>query len=114
MAAKTEPLTPKQLALHLETDARTVRKFLRSKHGKVGQGKRWAISGTKKELTQISKDFEAWRASNARPIKDKVSATEPEVDDSITEELDIESELEDLDPTFEDLEDIEDLDLDLD
>lgn len=52
----TEPLTPKQLARLLKTDARTVRKFLRNQYGKVGQGNRWGL-----DHDDLDKFTDAWR-----------------------------------------------------
>ena len=59
--AKT--LTPKELAVELGTDARTVRKFLRSSDGldaKVGKGQRWAIEA--RQVRSLRSRFEKWNA----------------------------------------------------
>ena len=106
MATKAEPLTPKQLALQLGTDARTVRKFLRSTRGLVGQGKRWQIEGTKKALEKLTKEFEEWKTTSTRP-----STPDTEEAEGPTK-LDADDAIEDMD--FEDLDEVEDLDLDLD
>jgi hypothetical protein len=61
--------TPTELAEELETDPRTVRKFLRSltpKEKQPGRGHRWEIPANKRSLTRLSKQFEAWAALHTR------------------------------------------------
>lgn len=60
-----EPLTAKQLARMLNTKARTVRKFLRTEYGNVGQGNRWTV-GLEDELLE---HWAAWR----KPIEARLS-----------------------------------------
>ena len=59
--------TTAAVAEKLDTDPRTLRKFLRSDQGmnsKVGKGKRWAIEG--KEIAPLKIKFIAWlEARNA-------------------------------------------------
>ena len=106
MAQKAEPLNPKQLALQLGTDARTVRKFLRSTRGLVGQGKRWQIEGTKKAIEKITKEFEEWKTTSTRPSTPETDEAEGPTKADALDALD--------EVDFEDLDEIEDLDLDLD
>lgn len=54
-----EPLTPKQLARLLHTDARTVRKFLRNQYGKIGQGNRWGLDHD--DLDDFTAAWLEWR-----------------------------------------------------
>lgn len=57
-------LTPKELAARFDTDARTVRKFLRSTEGmdaKVGKGQRWAIEA--KQVRSLKARFNRWDAA---------------------------------------------------
>jgi len=74
MAART--MTPAELATEFETDARTVRKFLRSvtdKENQPGKGSRWAIEARK--VASLRKRFDKWTAElEAR----KVAATDDE------------------------------------
>lgn len=73
-------LTPKELALKFETDARTVRKFLRSDAGldaKVGKGQRWAIEA--KQVRSLKARFEKWDAARQAPadeVEAEVEATD--------------------------------------
>jgi len=97
-----EPLSAKQLALHLKTDARTTRKFLRATFGLVGQGSRWSIEGTPKELKKLTKDFAAWQEKNATRAK-------PADAESKASEA---SEGDDEEINLEELDDHDDLDLD--
>lgn len=75
-----EPLSAKGLAIELGTDARTVRKFLRHKFGGVGQGHRWQIEATKKSLTKIHKEFDAWQ--KPKDVK-KIDVGDDEIPDEI-------------------------------
>lgn len=71
-----ENITPKQLALMLKTNARTVRKFLRSQYGKVGQGNRWGVD--EEELPRFVAAWSQWRAEiDARGKEQAASAEEP-------------------------------------
>lgn len=70
-------ITPKELALRFDTDARTVRKFLRSDAGydaKVGKGQRWAIEA--KDVRSLKTRFTKWIAANeeAKAKKDETPA----------------------------------------
>jgi len=73
----TKTLTPKELALELGTDPRTVRKFLRSAEGmdaKVGKGQRWAIEA--KAVRSLRTRFNRWdeaRKAPAAPEADEVT-----------------------------------------
>ena len=52
-------LSAKEAASKIGTDARTLRKFLRSKSGKIGQGNRWLIDPD--DLDDLKREFEASR-----------------------------------------------------
>jgi len=71
MATKTEPLSAKEAAAELGTDARTLRKFLRKKSGVIGQGNRWAIDPG--DIKDLRKEFNAWQSegSKVKPAEDK-------------------------------------------
>ncbi len=85
MAART--LTPKEVALEFGTDARTLRKFLRSDAKAKGtetpgKGSRWAIPATR--MKSMRKGFDAWNAANEAK---KAEATEtPEVTETVNED----------------------------
>lgn len=55
--------TPKEIALKFDTDARTVRKFLRSEVGTVGKGQRWAIEA--KDMRSLKSKFTKWATAAA-------------------------------------------------
>ena len=58
--------TPKELALQFETDARTVRKFLRDVtpvEDHPGKGSRWAIEN--RTIRSLTKKFTEWEAARA-------------------------------------------------
>jgi len=83
-------LTAKAAASMLGTNGRTLRKFLRSKFGTVGQGKRWAISAD--EVDDLKAEFAKWsKGSRSEP---KPKAVEAAVDDDDNDELE---EIEDID-----------------
>jgi hypothetical protein len=74
-------LTSAELATELETDGRTVRKFLRSvtpKDAQPGKGSRWSIE--KKQLRTLRKQFADWTA--AREAATDETAPEVEVDET--------------------------------
>ena len=57
-------MTPADLATELESDARTVRKFLRSitpKEDQPGKGSRWTIE--KKQLRSLRSQYAKWVAA---------------------------------------------------
>lgn len=75
-------ITPKELAAELGTDARTVRKFLRSPAGfdaRVGKGQRWAIES--KSVRSLKAKFAKWdearkaaAADNSPEVTEEVEA----------------------------------------
>ena len=72
-----EAITPKQLALMLKTNARTVRKFLRTQYGKVGQGTRWGVDAD--ELPKFVEAWTEWRDKvDARGKDQEAEAEEPD------------------------------------
>lgn len=102
--AAGDGLTAKQLASALGTDGKTVRKFLRSEFGKVGQGQRWNIDPDK--VDELKTKFEAWgKRTRSTKSKDKAKVEDVPVDE--VEELD-NDELEDI----SDIEELDDLELD--
>jgi hypothetical protein len=84
MHQMAQTLTPKEIALQWETDARTVRKFLRSPNGtgKVGQGNRHAIET--KSVKSLKKAFDAWLAAKAAKATE---TAEPDADEAIEAEV---------------------------
>jgi hypothetical protein len=98
-------LTAKALAKELGTNGREVRKFLRHKYGKVGQGARWNINPDL--VDELKKDFADW-GKRTRSTTKKSKAT-PTADDAVDEVEELENdELEDI----SDIEELDDLELD--
>lgn len=117
-----EKLSAKQAAIELGTDARTLRKFLRSDAcpmEPVGQGARYEF--TKGEVNKLKKLFTSWSGAPKKKAEKVIEApVEEEVpeDEEAIEEIDIEDEFEDdfdnLEPDDDDLEEIDFEDIDLD
>lgn len=76
-------LTPKELALRFDTDARTVRKFLRSEDIHAGKGQRHAIEA--KTVKSLNRRFNLWIAAKVTPTPDALEGVNfdnpPETDD---------------------------------
>jgi hypothetical protein len=92
-------ITPAEFAEIIGSDGRTVRKFLRNvtpKDEHPGKGARWALPGTKREVTKLQKQFTEWAAAQekARTEREEKAAQVDEVEVEETEE----------EPTVEDLE----------
>lgn len=81
-----EAITPKQLALMLKTNARTVRKFLRTQYGKVGQGNRWGVDAD--ELPKFTEAWNAWRERVDARGKDQGAEVE-DPDDEAEDEMEV-------------------------
>ena len=74
-------LTPADLAAEFDTDARTVRKFLRSvtpKDDQPGKGSRWNIE--KKQLRSLRSQYTKWVAAQAKPDTDENETDETTVE----------------------------------
>lgn len=87
-----EGLSAKEAAQRIGTDARSLRKFLRSKRGLVGQGKRWTLDPA--EIPQLKADFDEY----SRPKTKEVKVTAPAIDNDDEDD----TEIEDLDFDTED------------
>lgn len=119
--AKSEPLSAKETAMKLGTDARTLRKFLRATREGVGQGNRWSIESSGKEMVKLTKEFEAWeknKGKSARQVEPKLktlTADDEDLDevedilDSVEDEHldDVEFETQDDEDEVLELEDID-------
>ena len=72
-------LTPTDLATEFETDARTIRKFLRTvtpKDDQPGKGHRWGIE--KRQVRSLRKQFTDWSAALAaktEPVEETEEVT---------------------------------------
>lgn len=89
MIIMSNVMTPAEFAATVESDGRTVRKFLRSIHTKdeqPGKGKRWELAGDKRSVTKLQKQFREWSAKQADEkaarAAEKAAQANAEVDDS--------------------------------
>lgn len=125
--ATTEKLSAKQAAIEIGTDARTLRKFLRSDSSTFepcGQGNRYEF--TAKQLKKLQREFDAWGSKAKSPSKSKGKKQDgdtlgdllaeeemdeiEEIDEADLEEVEDEpsdDELEEIEDELEDLEDLE-------
>lgn len=85
-----DALSAKEAAKRIGTDGRTLRKFLRSQRGLVGQGNRWAIM--EDEIDDLKEKFEAWQKPKAKEVK---VALKPLDDDDVDEIEDLDFDLDD-------------------
>lgn len=108
-APTSNKLSAKEAAALIGTDARTLRKFLRSESGLVGQGQRWEIDPDKvDELKARFTNFtKAKGESTAKKAKSK-DAPARRVSQVDADELEDDDELEGL-MDLDDLDDLEDL-----
>jgi hypothetical protein len=85
-----EPISAKQLANELGTDARTCRKFLREASGleAPGQGARWNFE--RKQLKSLTKKFQEWQGAKRQVISKDIEVEE--LADEDFEELDFDDE----------------------
>ncbi len=83
--------TTTALAADLNTNPRTLRKFLRSDASgveAVGKGSRYALPTAKREVAALKKKFDAWGAAQAeakakRDAEVEVEVETPEVEDEV-------------------------------
>lgn len=83
-------MTTATLAEALETTPRELRKFLRSDASgieSVGKGARYALPGSKREVTALAKKFAAWTEAKA-PQADPEVEVEGDTDEVEAPEVD--------------------------
>lgn len=110
MTAST--MTTKDFAAALSTDPRTVRKYLRSvtpKADQPGKGSRWELPGTKTAIAKHLKQFTKWTEDEAKRNADRLAKAAKDAAAKVTETADAgEEEVEeDLDPTDQDIAEVE-------
>lgn len=88
-------MTPAEFAVEVDSDGRTVRKFLRAtmpKETHPGKGARWSLPGTAREVNKLKKQFADWHTSQdeARAAREAAKAEEAnaEVEEIEDDELD--------------------------
>lgn len=77
--------TPATLATEFGTDARTVRKFLRSDASgveAVGKGARYSLPTAKREIAALKKRFTSWDEARKAPQVEADAPEAPEVDEN--------------------------------
>ena len=93
-------ITPKELAVEVNSDPKTVRKFLRHitpKDDRPGKGSRWVIPANAKALTKLKGQFDAWdearQEAAARRAEEANAETETdEVEDEVEVDEDADTE----------------------
>lgn len=83
MIPMSQTMTPTEFAATVDSDGRTVRKFLRSitpKDEQPGKGSRWALAADKRSLTKLSKQFGDWTAKQAEEKAKRDAEAESEVE----------------------------------
>lgn len=98
-------MTPAELAEHLDATPRYTRKFLRAitpREDQPGKGGRWAIDGSKKELSQLTKKFKEFQKAD----EEKRKAREERAAARAAKEA-AKAKVKDIEPTSEELEAIE-------
>jgi len=101
-------LSAKEAATAIGTDARSLRKYLRSQHGLVGQGQRWLIAPD--DIPELKAKFDVF-SKGAKPKVDKPAkkAAKPKADAPPPDDDDELEDLTDLMPDDDELEDLDDL-----
>lgn len=93
----TAVMTPAEFAVEVDSDGRTVRKFLRSitpREEQPGKGSRWSLPATKRDITRLKKQFAEWSAKQAEDAAKRATekaeklAAEAETDETDEIELD--------------------------
>lgn len=78
-------ITPAEFATEVNSDSRTVRKFLRSvtaKENQPGKGGSWKIE--KRDVSKLRRQFNQWNESKPEPTT-KVQAAPPEIVEEVDE-----------------------------
>jgi hypothetical protein len=84
-------MTPTEFAATVDSDGRTVRKFLRSitpKDEQPGKGSRWALPAAKRDVAKLTKQFKEWTAKQAQEAADRAAAKAQEATDAVEVEDD--------------------------
>ena len=91
MIIMSNVMTPTEFAATVDSDGRTVRKFLRSitaKENQPGKGSRWELDGSKRSVTKLQKQFAEWsakqaeeRAARAQKAAEDAAAAVDEIDE---------------------------------
>ena len=81
-------MTPTEFAATVDSDGRTVRKFLRSitpKDEQPGKGSRWALSAGKRDIAKLTKQFTEWTAKQAEEAAKRAQAKADEAAAAVEE-----------------------------
>lgn len=81
-------ITPAEFAELVESDGRTVRKFLRSitpREDQPGKGSRWQLDGTKRSVNKLQKQFAEWTAAQAQAALERAEKAKAEADAQVDE-----------------------------
>ena len=87
-------MTPAEFAVEVDSDGRTVRKFLRSitpKEDQPGKGSRWSLPATKREVNALKKKFGEWSEAQekARTERAEKAAEVEEIEEPAVDEVEL-------------------------
>lgn len=91
-------MTPTEFAVTVDSDGRTVRKFLRSitpRDDQPGKGSRWELAAGKRDLTKLQKQFREWSAKQADEKAARAAAAAEKANAEVTDEVDEDINLDD-------------------
>lgn len=92
-----DTMTPAEFAVEVDSDGRTVRKFLRSitpREDQPGKGSRWSLPTTKREVNRLKKQFAEWSAKQAEERAQRAAQAAEEARSQV-EETEDDVELDD-------------------
>jgi hypothetical protein len=95
MIIMTAVMTPAEFAVEVDSDGRTVRKFLRSitpRDEQPGKGSRWSLPATKRDITRLKKQFAEWTAKQAEAAAERAAKAAEDAAEKVEE---LEDELDD-------------------
>lgn len=79
-------ITTNELAAELSTTPRVARKFLRSitpREEQPGKGSRWAIDGSKRNLTSLGKQFKVWHEAELQARAERAARAAAEAAEAV-------------------------------
>ncbi len=94
MMIMSNTMTPTEFAATVDSDGRTVRKFLRSitpKDDQPGKGSRWELAGDKRSITALTKQFTKWTAKQAEEKAQRAAAEAEKAASEVEEDADLDA-----------------------
>lgn len=85
-------MTPAEFAVTVDSDGRTVRKFLRSitpRDEQPGKGSRWELDGTKRSVASLTKQFRKWQADQAQAAAERAAKAAQDAQDAAGDDTEV-------------------------